>query len=54
MKSVPPCGSGWVRSAALYDGLVCSVTHPLPQGGTDFMGPAHECPEWHTKDSLRT
>jgi len=38
MKSVPPRGSGWVRSVSL-DLCVGDWlrTHPLPRGGTDFM-----------------
>ena len=31
MRSVPPRGSGWVRCDCL--------THPLPRGGTDLIGP---------------
>jgi len=43
MKSVPPRGSGWV-SLRNYDRHMsgCHRTHPLPRGGTDFMGPLHE------------
>src|SRR6476659_8377048 len=36
MQSVPPRGSGWVRSLYLY--CDCKLrTHPLPRGGTDCI-----------------
>ncbi len=39
MRSVPPRGSGWVMVVALELPGSLIRTHPLPRGGTDFMGP---------------
>ena len=50
MRSVPPRGSVWVLFAITprgffqhFAGSVSCIfrfqTHPLPRGGTDFMGP---------------
>jgi hypothetical protein len=35
IRSVPPSGSGWVRSRLKID--LELRTHPLPRGGTDFI-----------------
>ncbi|MDQ6651167.1 MAG: hypothetical protein M3Y84_00310, partial [Acidobacteriota bacterium] len=35
MRSVPPCGSGWVRALMLNHRQFLSRTHP--RGGTDVM-----------------
>jgi len=34
-QSVPPRGSGWVRSQSARQHYRCACTHPLPRGGTD-------------------
>src|SRR6266516_2572984 len=38
MRSVPPCGSRWVRLAHTH--AAAPRTHPLPRGGTDLIGTA--------------
>gem|GEM_PF-3877456 len=38
-KSVPPRGSGWVRSLGNNHPSRLR-THPLPRGGTDFLPPS--------------
>jgi hypothetical protein len=40
MRSVPPRGSGWVVTEALYSEVIIheeTATHPLPRGGTDLI-----------------
>jgi len=35
IRSVPPRGSGWVRSVYMW--IYWLRTHPLPRGGTDCI-----------------
>jgi hypothetical protein len=39
MRSVPPRGSGWFCGRFTVEDLDAIVTHLLPRGGTDFIGP---------------